>query len=132
MRVAPGLTISGVMKPGRPMAATRMSAWRVTRARSRVLEWQIVTVAFCVEQQHGDGLADNVAAADDDGVLAGDGNVAALENLNDAGRRAGRERRTAGLQTAGVHGMKAVDVFFRERRRRAGLWRRPASGAATG
>ena len=30
---------------GRPMAATRMSASRHTDARSRVLEWQIVTVA---------------------------------------------------------------------------------------
>ena len=39
-------TISGVMKPGRPMAATRMSACRVIAGRSRVFEWQIVTVAF--------------------------------------------------------------------------------------
>ncbi len=64
-----------------------------------------------MEQQHGDGLAHNVAAADDDGVLAGDGNFAALENLDDAGGRAGRERRTAGEQAARVHGMKAVHVF---------------------
>ena len=65
-----------------------------------------------VQQQHGDGLADDVAAADDDGVLAGDGNVAALENLDDSGGRAGRERGTAGLQAAGVDGMKAVDIFL--------------------
>ncbi len=66
-----------------------------------------------VEQEHGDGLADNVATADDDGVLAGNGNVAALENLNDAGRRAGRKRRAAGEQAARVHGMKAVHIFCR-------------------
>ncbi len=42
-----------------------------------------------VEQQHGGGLADDVAAADDDGVLAGDGNIAALEDFDDAGGRAG-------------------------------------------
>ena len=46
MRVEPGLTISAVMKPGTPIAATRMSAWRVIAPRSLVLEWQIVTVAF--------------------------------------------------------------------------------------
>ena len=64
-----------------------------------------------VEQQHGGGLAHDVAAADDDGVLAGDGNVAALENFDDAGGRAGRESGAAGQQTARVHGMKAVHVF---------------------
>ena len=42
---APGFTKSGVTKAGLPMAATRMSAVRATAGRSRVLEWQMVTVA---------------------------------------------------------------------------------------
>ena len=36
--VAPGFTMSAVMNPGRPIAATRMSAARVTAPRSRVFE----------------------------------------------------------------------------------------------
>ena len=66
-----------------------------------------------VQQQHGRGLAHDVAAAHDHRMLAGDGNVAALENLNDARRGAGRQRRPAGLQAARVDGMKAVDIFLR-------------------
>ena len=42
---APGFTKSGVTNPGRPMAATRMSAAEATAGRSRVREWQTVTVA---------------------------------------------------------------------------------------
>jgi len=45
-----------------------------------------------VKEQHGGGLADDVAAPDDDSMLAGDGKAAALEDFNDAGGRAGRER----------------------------------------
>ena len=43
---APGLTISPVMMPGTPAAATTMSASRVCAARSRVPVWHSVTVAF--------------------------------------------------------------------------------------
>ena len=74
-----------------------------------------------VQQEHGGGLAHNVTAADDDGVLAGDGNLAALEDFNHAGGRAGRERGTAGLETAGVDGMKAVDILGRRDRVEEGL-----------
>ena len=56
MMVAPGFTISGVMNPGLPMAATRMSAWRVIAPRSRVFEWQIVTVAFSCSSSMATGL----------------------------------------------------------------------------
>ena len=42
---APSLTNSRVTKPGRPMAATRMSASRQIAGRSFVFEWQTVTVA---------------------------------------------------------------------------------------
>jgi hypothetical protein len=42
---APGLTMSALIMRALPTAATRMSAWRVIAPRSRVFEWQIVTVA---------------------------------------------------------------------------------------
>jgi hypothetical protein len=48
--------MSGVMKPGRPMAATRMSACRVISPRFRVLEWQMVTVAFSWSRSSAAGL----------------------------------------------------------------------------
>jgi hypothetical protein len=43
---SPGLTMSPVMMPGTPAAATTMSAWRTSAARSRVPVWHSVTVAF--------------------------------------------------------------------------------------
>ena len=43
--VAPGRMKSRVTIAARPIAATRMSAWRATSGRLDVLEWQIVTVA---------------------------------------------------------------------------------------
>src|SRR4051794_12166974 len=43
---APGLTISAVIRPGTPAAATTMSAPPTWAARSRVPVWQSVTVAF--------------------------------------------------------------------------------------
>ena len=42
----------GVTMAVRPREATTMSAWRTTAARSRVFEWQIVTVAFaCISSR---------------------------------------------------------------------------------
>jgi hypothetical protein len=64
-----------------------------------------------VEEQHGGGLADDVAAANDDGVLASDGDVAALEDLDDTCRRARGKSGAASLQAAGVDGMKAVNIL---------------------
>ena len=43
---APSFTMSPVMRPARPAAATRMSARRHSAFRSGVLVWQMVTVAF--------------------------------------------------------------------------------------
>jgi hypothetical protein len=43
---APGLSHSPLTKLGFPMAATRMSASRMTAGMSGVREWQMVTVAF--------------------------------------------------------------------------------------
>src|SRR5262245_51632571 len=54
--VAPGFTNARVTNAGRPIAATRMSASRATAGRSRVREWQIVTVAFRCSSSSAIGL----------------------------------------------------------------------------
>src|ERR1700761_1345977 len=56
---------------------------------------------LCQQQDRG-GLAHNVAAADDDGILPGYLQVAAFEDLDDTRGCTGRKRRLAGLQTAHV------------------------------
>ena len=45
-------------------------------------EWQIVTVAFCGQQEQRDGLADDVAPADDDGARALERHVVLLEQAS--------------------------------------------------
>src|SRR6185312_15075862 len=64
-----------------------------------------------VQEKHRDWLADNIAAANDDCMLAADGEVAALENFDDACRRAGGESGAAGLEFAGIHGMESIHIF---------------------
>ena len=54
--VAPRFTKSAVTKPGRPMAATRMSAADATAGRSRVREWHTVTVACRCSNRAASGL----------------------------------------------------------------------------
>ena len=54
--VAPGFMKSRVIIPGLPIAATRISASRQTPARSRVFEWQTVTVAFSCNNIRAMGL----------------------------------------------------------------------------
>ena len=56
----------------------------------------------------------------------------ALENFDDAGGRAGRESRAAGLQAAGVDRGESRRRLWRVRWRRAGPWRRPGWAAAAG
>ena len=43
---APGLTMSAVIIPGEPAAATRMSAWRVSAPMSPTPVWTTVTAAL--------------------------------------------------------------------------------------
>ena len=64
-----------------------------------------------IEQQHGYGLADNVAASYDHGFLPGDWNLAAPQNFHYAGRRAGHQARTLRGKVAHVHGVESVYVF---------------------
>ena len=61
--VAPGLTKSGVTKPGRPIAATRMSAVRADGRQVRGLRMADRDRRVAVQQQHRHRLADDLAAA---------------------------------------------------------------------
>src|SRR5207244_1295660 len=56
MTQAPGLTIRPVTSFARPTAATSMSALRATFSRSRVFEWQMVTVASFCNRSSASGL----------------------------------------------------------------------------
>ena len=53
---APGVTMLPVMRRGRPAAAIRMSARRVSAARSAVREWQMVMVACSIMSRSAMGL----------------------------------------------------------------------------
>ena len=69
---APGLTMSPVMMPGTPAAATTMSACARAAARSRVPVWHRVTVAFSVRRvsSRPERAADRDPAADHDDLGA--------------------------------------------------------------
>ncbi len=69
-----------------------------------------------VQQQQRHRLADDVAAADDDGAHAGHRNLRSLEQLDDARRRAGDKARTILDQPADVQRVKAVDVLVWQQR----------------
>ena len=102
---------------GRPIAAIRMSAWRVIWSASRVAEWQTVTVAsppgpFCKSRR----AIDLPTICDRPRMTA----WAPLrldprgeQHLADAQRRAGDEPGPADRQEAGVLGVEAVDVLAR-------------------
>ena len=64
-----------------------------------------------VEEQHGGGLAHDVAAANHYRLLPRDGNVAALQDFDHSGGRAGDEPGTLRGQKADVDGMESVDIF---------------------
>jgi hypothetical protein len=65
-----------------------------------------------VQQQHGHGLAYNVAAAHHHRMFASDGQIVAFENLDNAGGSAGRKSLASGLQAAGVDRMKSVHILL--------------------
>ncbi len=135
MTVAPGLTKAGVTKPARPIATTRMSAVAATAGRSAVREWQMVTVALACSSIKRHRLADDVAAADDDGVAAGHRDVGAAQHLHDAGRRARAQRGPVLHQPADVHRAEPVDVLGRVdglEDGQLGMRRRAPPAAATG
>ena len=90
---APGLTASAPSSRGTPTAATRTSARRQTAARSRVREWQTVTVAFAASSRPRDRHADQLRAADDDRLRALQLDPLVAQQLHHAGRRAGHQAR---------------------------------------
>ena len=111
--VAPGFTKSFVTSPGRPTAATRMSAWRQTSARSGVFEWQIVTVASRCSSSSAIGLPTMSLRPMTTACAAGDRDLLAHEQLDDAGRRAGDERRPVLHHQPDVDRREPVDVLLR-------------------
>ena len=69
--------------------------------------------AVFVQQQHGHGLAHDVAAADDHRFLAFHGNAAGFQHVQNALGRTGHHAGLAGEELPGVFDMKAVHVLFR-------------------
>src|SRR5260370_6269427 len=64
-----------------------------------------------VHEEKGHGFADNVAAAEYDGVGACDLNFVAAENFHAAGGSAGDQAGTPADEAAEIDGMEAVHVF---------------------
>jgi hypothetical protein len=65
-----------------------------------------------MEQEHGYGLADDVAAAYDNRMLTADGKAASLKDFDYACRGAGRQSWAARLQATSVHRMKTIYILF--------------------
>ena len=128
---APGLTMSAVMMPGTPAAATTMSALRTWAARSRVPVWHRVTVAFSERRVSSSpsGRPDGEAATDHDHLGAGDRHAVAAQQLEAARpgcRAAGRARRARACRGCRGAGRRRP---CRGRRARAAGTRRGRSAA---
>jgi hypothetical protein len=67
--------------------------------------------AVLPKEEDRDGLADDVAPAEDDGLAPLEGHAAALEDLDDPGRRAGKEAGHPGRHPTGVQWVQSVDVL---------------------
>ena len=117
MTTAPGLIASAPSRRGTPTAATRTSARLQTAARSRVREWQTVTVAFAASSSRADRHPDQLRAADDDGLGALQVDALVGEQLHHPGRGAGNEPGRAVGEQAGVGRRQPVDVLGRVDRR---------------
>ena len=112
---APGLTMSPLMIPGTPAAATTMSAWRTCAARSRVPVWHSVTVAFSERRvsSRPSGRPTVMPRPTHDDLGAGDLHVVAAQQLDDAVGRARQRRGVAEHQPAEVGRVQAVGVLGR-------------------
>jgi len=64
-----------------------------------------------VHEEKGHGFADDVAAAEDDGVGAFDLDIVAAQNFHAAGGSAGDQAGTSADEAAEVDGMETVHVF---------------------
>ena len=111
--VAPGFTMSGVTSPGRPTAATRMSARRVWRGevvRARVADRHRRVLG---KEEHRHRLADDLAPPDHDRLVALQLDPVLLEHHHHARGRRRHEERLAEVETARVEDVEAVDVLGR-------------------
>ena len=66
---------------------------------------------ICVHQKKRHRLADDIAAAEDDGVGSFDGYIVAAKNFHAAGGSAGDETFASADESSEIDGMKTVDVF---------------------
>ena len=113
MTTAPSLTQSPLIRcgdadRGDQDVGAAADLGEVARARVRGGDGRVG-----LQQQRGDRLADEVGAADDDGLGAGQVDVVALEQLHAAERRAGPQAREVLGQQAGRDRRQAVDVLAR-------------------
>ena len=69
-----------------------------------------------IEQKNCHGAAHNITSSHHHSVLAGNFNVAAAQQFNNARGRAGRQPGTLRNQIADIYGMEAVHIFFRSYR----------------
>ena len=114
---APGLTMSAVTNFARPMATIEDigrtgDAGQVAAAAVANGHGGVAAGPF-LHEHHGDRLANDLAAAHDDHVGPGRGNLMPQEDLLDAVRSAGQEQRPALHDAADVLGMEGVDVLQR-------------------
>ena len=108
---APGFTMSGVTIPGPADGGdddVRPPDLRGEVGRARVADRDR---RVRLEQQHRGRAADDLAAADHDGVLARRVDVVGGQELHAARRRRGDVERRAEIEVPRVHGVKAVDVL---------------------
>ena len=112
---APGLTMSPVMMPGTPAAATTMSA--PAHVRGEVAGAGVAQrdggVLGAAGQQQPERAADGDAAADHDDLGAGDLHAVAAQQLDDADGRARQRAGVAEHQPAEVGRVQPVGVLGR-------------------
>src|SRR5690348_4801067 len=102
MTVAPCFTMSAVIMRARPTAAADLG--QVARARVADRDG-----GAAMQQQERHRLADDVRAADDDRVGPLELHPGRIEQLHDAGGRAGDEPGLPGNEPADVQRVEAVD-----------------------
>ena len=110
---APRRSMSPRIRPGWPTATTRISASFTCRARSRVREWQTVTVAFSRTRRNAAGMP---TTADRPMTTARLPSISIAGSTQDLDRGVGRRRQEAVVaepEQAGVQRMDPVDVLGR-------------------
>ena len=80
-----------------------------------------VGVRLLLEQHGGHGLADDIAAADDDHMRALGLHAAAREHLNTAVRGTGQEALLTDQHFADIDGMETIDIFVGVDRQQGGV-----------